>query len=85
MLVSLAVVVVGVLSGWVRRYHGLASAQVEPVSQFPGVIGAISEKLAGPRGTLQQRAGTDQVMGVARGERESDGPAQRVCQGVNFR
>ena len=72
------------LSRRVGRDHGLAAACGEPVAELPGVVGAVGNQTRGRRNALQHGGGTDQVVDVARRQREGDGTAVLVRQGVNF-
>jgi hypothetical protein len=84
LFVGLGVVGVRVFSSWVGRDDGLAAAFGQPIAEFPGVIGAISDEPLGCRDAPQKRRHADEVMGLASCHGESDRAASTVGYGMNF-
>ena len=72
------------LSRWIGRNDGFASARGEPVAELARIIGAVGEQLLGRGAALKDTGGAGQVMGVAGRQGEGKGPAGLVCQGMNF-
>ena len=83
--VGARVIGMGMLAGRVGRDHGLGSALGEPVPQFARVVGAVGEQALGGAADRQKRASAHQIVGVARRQREGDGAALIIGQGVDFR
>jgi hypothetical protein len=73
-----------VFAGRVRRDNWLAAVLGKPFAQGPRVIGAIGEQAAGRAGDGQQIARACQVMRVAGGQDQREGPSPLIGQGVNL-
>ncbi len=67
--------------GW---NDGLAAALCQPFAEPASVIGPIGDQPSGRRNERKQRFRPDEVMGLARGGDESNGPPDIVGYGVNF-
>lgn len=74
----------GTLARRVGRDHGLAAPRGEPVAELVGIIGAIRDQRARQRRAFQQGAGADEIVAIARRDREGDGTAVLIGYGVNF-
>ena len=84
LLVGDSVVCVGMLACWIGRDDRLAAVLGQPVAQGPRVIGAVSQQAAGRTGDGQQIARAGQVVGVAGGQDQREGPSPLIGQGVNL-
>ncbi len=73
-----------VLSGRIGRDDSLGAALLEPLSKPSRVVGSVSDQLTWRGNERQQVKRTVQVMGIARRQREGDGPAARIRQGVDL-
>ncbi len=72
------------LSGWVRRNDGLASAVGQPIAEPSGIVGTIRDQPFWGRYMGEQGRRPVQVMRLSRGQRERQRAADGVGQGVNF-
>lgn len=72
------------LARGVWRDDGFAAALGQPVSKLAGIVGPVGDQA--PRGgdALEQSCRAEQVMSVAGGDGEGDGPAGVVGYGVNL-
>lgn len=73
------------LAGRVWRDDRLRTAFGEPVTQAPGVVGSVGDEAQRARHDGQQSPGAVEVVGIARGEFESEGPALIVGQRMDLR
>ena len=72
------------LSGRIGRDNGLGAAPLEPLSKPSRIVGSVRDQSTWRWNERQQVERTVEVMGVARRQREGDGPAARIRQGVDL-
>ena len=71
-------------AGRVRGNDGFAAALCQPVAQPFCVIGPVRQQAARCRDACQEVSDAGQVVRLARGQAERDGPADLVRQGMNL-
>jgi hypothetical protein len=69
---------------WIGRDNGLAAALGEPIPEPASVVCAVGDQPSGRGNTLQQSASADEIVRVARRNREGDRPVLLIGQRVNF-
>jgi len=83
-LVGFGIVFMGVLAGWIGRYHGLDAALRQPVSQAVGIVSSVGQQASGRRDCWQQIACGRQVMAIAWCDQERHRAAAILGQRVDF-
>jgi hypothetical protein len=73
-----------VLSGRIGRDNSLGAALLEPLAKPSRIIGSVRDQSMWCGNERQQVERTVQIMGIARRQREGDGPAARIGQGVDL-
>ena len=73
-----------VFSGWVWRNDRFTSAFREPISQLICIISPVSQQPPWCGDPLKEQGGANQIMGLPRCNRQSEGTAPFVGYGMNF-